>query len=489
MGGSWGRVSRGRAAFGVLRQAAEAPAAAGRLGTPVEVLGAHPGLLPVAAGLFAFALAAASLLLRAQALQLPAYDNAFFEQVVWNLGHGRGFRSTFFQADFLGLHFSPLLALPALLELAWPDGRLLALLHAGALAATAPAAYLFLRALLGDRPQAAWVAAALAAPVPLWAALQQAARAGFHTEALALPALLLAAWSGLRGRTLLCGALTLLALTAREDQAYGVAVIGLLLFFHGPSRRLGAALLAAALAWGLAVEQVVMPVLRGGVISQVDNYYHWLHGASPAAIASALANPAGWLAFTGMVVSAAALPLLRPAWLALTLPPLVADLLSAHDPQPEVLFQYALPIVLPMLVAAGLGARSLLDWRPRLRLAIPALMFPALLLGLLSGPLLRTPLAPSHAREQMLACTAALPATAPAAVDDSTALPLAARASLRLITEPAPPDYVVVDRAGAVPGYVDSPRRHAVLAQLPAEGRNLLCDDGRFQLWSPSAGG
>jgi hypothetical protein len=134
-----------------------APTSAGRV--RLAALGARPGLVPAAACLVAFALTAAWLQRRAQALDLPAYDSAFFEQVVWNLGHGRGFSGTFFPGDFLGLHFSPLLAAPALLELGWPDGRLLGLLHAAALAATAPAAFLFLRALLGDRPRAAWAAA------------------------------------------------------------------------------------------------------------------------------------------------------------------------------------------------------------------------------------------------------------------------------------------------------------------------------------------
>jgi uncharacterized membrane protein len=458
----------------------------------VAALGARPGLVPVAAGLLAFALTAASLLLRAQALDLPAYDNAFFEQVVWNLGHGQGFSGTFFPADFLGLHFSPLLVLPALLELAWPDGRLLALVHALAIAATAPAAFLFLRALLGDRPRADWAAVALAAPVPFWAELQQAARAGFHTEALALPALLLAGWAGLRGRTLACCALALVALTAREDQAYGVALIGLLLFFQGPSRRLGAGLVAAACTWALAVELVVMPGLRGGVVSQVDNYYHWLHEASPVAVCAALLNPSGWLAFAGMVASLAGLPLLRPRWFALSLPPLFADLLSAHHPQPELLFQYSLPLVVPLLVAAGLGGRRLLDWGPRegrlTRLVIPALAVPALLVAVLAGPLARTPLAPASARQQLLACTTGLPAAAPLAADDAVALPLAARPVLKIVTEASANDFVVVDRTGRVPSYIDAPHREAVLARLPAAGRRVLCDDGRFQLWTPAGG-
>jgi uncharacterized membrane protein len=444
-------------------------------------------VLPWASAVVAFGLTAASLLFRAQALDLPAYDNAFFEQVVWNLGHGRGFTSTFFPANFLGLHFSPLLALPALFELSWPDGDLLSLLHAAALAATAPAAFLFLRALLGERPRAGLTAAALAAPLPLWAELQQAARAGFHTEALAVPALLLAGWAGLRGRTFLCCALALAALTAKEDQVYGAAVIGLMLFFHGPSRRLGGALVVAACAWGLAVELVVMPYFLGRVVSQVDSYYRWLHTAPPGAILTAFLNLRGWLAFAGLTASMAGLPLLRLRWLALALPPLSADLLSAHHPQPELLFQYGLPLVVPILVAGGLGARRFLDWRPQ-PVALAALAVPALLIGLIGGPLARTPVVPSATRQQLLTCTASLPPGAPAAVDDTTALPLAARPVLHMITEASSTDFVVVDRSGRLPSYLDGPRRQDVLARLPAEGRRLICDDGRFQLWSPTGG-
>src|SRR5205823_6431224 len=173
-----------------------------------------------------------------------------------------------------------------------------------------------------------------------WPELQESARAGFHTEALALPLVLLAAWAGLGGRRWLCSGLILAVLAAREDQVYAVAVVGLLLFFHGPSKRFGAAILATAAAWGLVTEMLVMPGLRGAAVSQVDDYYRWLHTASPASLAAALLAPAGWIAFGGMVVATAGLPLLRPGWLALALPPLGADLLSAHQPQPQLLFQY-----------------------------------------------------------------------------------------------------------------------------------------------------
>jgi uncharacterized membrane protein len=462
-----------------------------RLRHPLDVLItalARPSTPPLAAAALGFALAAGTLLARSEALQLPAYDTAFFEQLVWNLGHGRGLSSGFFGGDFLGLHFEPLLALPAALELAWPDARLLALLHAAGLALSAPAAYLLLRALLDGRPGGPVAAAALAAPLPFWLALQQAAHAGFHPESMALPLVLLAGWAGLRGRTVLCWACAVAALGAKEDQAYAVAVVGLLLAVHGPSRRSGLVLAALAVAWGAVLVAVVMPALRGPVASDVDSYYAWLRHPAAGAVATALQRPAGWLAFAALIVGLAGLPLLRPAWLALALPPLLGDLLSAHYPQPELRLQYALPLVVPVLVAGGLGARRLLD-RPWPAPALAALAVPALVIGVAFGPLLgQRPPAAEPALGRLLACASALPAAAPLAVDDDAATALAARPVARPLTYGGPGDWVLVDRDGSVPSYVNAGARADHVAALAGEGRRRYCDDGRFELWGPAGG-
>jgi hypothetical protein len=464
--------------------------------------------VPLLTGAVAFAVIAWTLLQRSAGLSVSAYDTAFFEQVVWNLSRGRGFTSGFFGANFLGLHFSPLLALPAAVELAWPDARALALLQAAALGLSAPTAYLLLRALLGGRPGAPVAAAALAAVVPLWLALQQAASAGFHTEALALPLLLTAAWAGLGGRNILCWACALAALCAKEDQAYAVAVIGLLLAFHGPSRTSGVALVVVSVAWGAAVEFVVMPALRGPVRSDVASYYSWLPHAGAGPIALAMANRDGWLGFAALIAGMAGLPLLRPAWLALALPPLAGDLLSAHPSQTILHLQYALPLVVPVLVAGGLGVRSVLDrvvapHEGEARLAptaavgtqpgearlgpaaLAALAAPALVLGVVFSPLAGQGPLTTSSMQRLLACAAALPAEAPLAADDSVAAVLAARPVERPLTWARPGDWVIVDRASYVPAYVNGRARASELASLSSEGRRLYCDDGRFQVWGP----
>ncbi|MGH7919585.1 MAG: DUF2079 domain-containing protein [Candidatus Dormibacteraceae bacterium] len=481
--------------MGRLRASPALTARASRLGIrrrrapPIPLSSGAAACLSAAA---AFLLCLRTLLQRAAALQLPAYDTAFFEQVVWNLGHGNGWTSGYSAASFLGLHFEPLLLLPALLERVIPNWELLLVLESLGLAASAPAAYLFLRALLGGRRHAPIAAAALSAPLPFWILLQNAAVGAFHTETLALPLLLLAGWLGLRDRWRLCWPLLLVALTAKEDAAYGALVIGLLLFFFSPSRLQGAAVAGLSVVWAAVLELWLMPHLLEGTTSDLASYYAWLHQATPATVARHLAQPAGWVALALAIAGMAALPLLRPGWLLLAAPPFLGSLLSDHWPQPALHLQYGLPIVLPVFVAGGLGAARLLDTEmPRARRllsapAVAALCLPALVLGAALGPLAgQAPAIGPPLVEQLARCVAVIPAAAPVSTDDDIAVWLAARPDEVPLTRGRGSDWLIVDVGLTPPRYVAADRRARILGRLPASGRVLACSTGRFQVWTP----
>src|SRR5207245_9743941 len=110
-----------------------------------------------------------------------------------------GFCSRFARADFRGIHRELILGALAAVEKAWPSPIVLLIFSSAGLAAAAPGAYLFFRAVLpSDRAESPWLAVALSAPIPFWAAVQEAARDFFHPENMALAFALLAAWAGLR---------------------------------------------------------------------------------------------------------------------------------------------------------------------------------------------------------------------------------------------------------------------------------------------------
>jgi uncharacterized membrane protein len=445
----------------------------------------------------AFGWISGQLLRRADMLGGAAYDQAYFEQVVWRLGHGYGFSSSFAGGSFLGVHFEPILALPALLEIAWPDARLLSVIHAAALAAAAPCAFLFIRALLPAHQAAPWLAAGLAAPLPFWAEMQEAALADFHPEALALPFALLMAWAGLRGRPAWCWMFALLTLSAKEDQAYTVLVVALLLYFQGPAaiRRHALTLGVGAIVWGALLVALLMPALRAGSPAATGGYYLWLLTATPADILISLYHPGAFLIVLGMLASMAGLPLLAPRWLALDLPPLAADLLSHHVTQPDLHLHYGLILMLPMLVAGALGARWLLTDRPAISAwAVGVLALPALLVGLGLGrlpPAFASNQPATTGRDSLSALhrsADAMPPGAPVAADDNVAVALAARQRLYVIPDAPADTFVVIDRSAVPPGYIDRAARQQLIDRLPQSGRQLVRDDGRFQVWSPVGG-
>lgn len=462
-------------AFGLARSVACSRGAADRLAPALPLIAVLTSAV-IAAGWYATLLIA-----RDSGLRTPAYDQAFFQQLVWNLDHGRWFQSSFTPGSFLGLHFEPLLIIPAALERIWPDPRLLSLLAAFSIAALAPAAYVFLRALVG-KPG---VAAALAAPLPLWPALQEAARAGFHPEMIGLDLALLAGWAGLRGRTFLCWLLAFASLCAKEDQAWNVLVIGLVIAGVRLHRRLGAGLATVAIAWGIAVTTVVMPILRGGNRVDTESYYAWLREASPGSVVHALTSGAGGRAALVMLLCTGGLALLQPKWLLLAVPPFLANLLSHHDPQPALHLQYALPLVIPVLIAAAMAVRMLAmqAWLPA------ALAGPALILALSVGALPPAGGAPAVAFEQVSAldglahCVRVLPVDAPVAADDSLLPWLASRSSVHELSQARPSDYLVIDRQATNPAYVVATQGHL----RDFGNRPILYDDGRFMVAGPKA--
>jgi uncharacterized membrane protein len=456
---------------------------------------------------------AAELLRRDMALATPAYDQAFYQQLVWNLDHGRWFFSSFNQNSFLGVHFEPLLVVPAAFELVWPDPRLLTVINSLAVALVAPAAFLFLRAAFAPSRGGDYLAAALAAVLPFTPTMQEVARAGYHTETMAFPAVLLAGWAGLTHRPVQMWALAPIPLLAKEDQLYAVGVIALMVAVRGRGamRRHGLLLLGVAVAWGVALFLLIMPALRGGAVVDTQNYYGWL-GTFPTQLLAPIREPhavwmqlsslAGWTAVAVLVVSLGGLPLLRPGWALLILPALAADLLSRHYPQPELRLQYALLIVAPGLAAAAMGGRRALflierislqrpQLRRRLAPALVAVVVPGLALGGILGSLppadsASAAFARPASWSELAAVTSAIPPGAPVASDDDVASLLASRPVIHVLPSLCDRCYVVIDRSAESP-FMSDAQRARLLVALPA-GRRVIADDGRFQVWSPVGG-
>jgi uncharacterized membrane protein len=456
--------------------------------------------VPLAAAALAFAWTLRGELLRLYGLTGSAWDYGYDQQIIWNISVGQGFYSSFARANFLGIHFELIFVVLAAVEKLWPNPAVLLIFSSAGLAATAPAAYLFFRAMLpAERPESPWLAVALSATIPFWAAIQEAARDFFHPENMALALALLAAWAGIRGHRVAMWVLCVLVLTCKEDQVYTVGVIGLLMAAYGAPeiRKHWRFIIYLAAAWFLIGTGIVQQHFRNGGYTDFV-YYRWLFGLDPSTpntltnILTAAFRPGALLVVAAVIASMFALPLLAPRWLLLVIPPYLANVLSGHTPQNVLNLHYVLLLLFPLIVAGGAGARKFLEMRSiRPATALVAIL-PALILGWGTG---RFPPALgadqglySHpnAVAELQAATSMIPANAPVNADDALTLWLANRHTINDFPDRLDGTcYVVIDRQAYLSGPTHPDQRLAALNQLPTSGRTLLYDDGRFVVWSP----
>jgi uncharacterized membrane protein len=450
--------------------------------------------LLAAAAAFAWTLHAD--LQRLYGMTSSAWDLAYDQQVIWNVSVGQGFYSSFARANFLGIHFELIFVVLAAVEKFWASPVVLLIFSSAGLAATAPAAYLFFKAILPtDRAESQWLALALALPIPFWFSIQEAARDFFHPENLALALALLAAWAGIRGHRVAMWLLCVLVLTCKEDQVYTVGVIGLLMAAYGSPeiKKHWRFIVYLAGAWFLIGTGIVQQHLRDGGYTDFV-YYGWLvlHPSMGDVLAAVL-NPRALLVVAAIIASIGGLPLLAPRWLLLVIPSYLADVLSSHNPQNVLDLHYALLLLFPLVVAGGVGARNLLARRSFEPAYALVLIVPALLLawgtGRLPPALDANPAlySPRDTLSELRTAIAMIPTNAPVSADDGLAVWLANRHTINDFPDKLDPTcYVVLDHQPYISGPTNPAQRLAAIDQLASSGRRILFDDGRFQVWSPA---
>jgi uncharacterized membrane protein len=290
-------------------------------------------------------------------------------------------------------------------------------------------------------------------------------------------------------------ALCLVVLTCKEDQVYTVGVVGLLVrSFGAPNvQRHWRFIVYLAAAWFLVMIVYVQSYIRGPGYSDFV-YYRWLfQSPAPQAVIGALLSPDALVVMAAVVAGMGGLQLFAPRWLLLVIPPYAAEVLSGHTTERILQFHYVLLPLFPLVVAAGIGARNLLARRrviPELGVAI---VFGALLIGLVMGrfpPALNAEnsyYSRPDAVAQLEEAIQVIPASACVSADPGLAVWLANRPQINDFPDMLSGKcYVVLDRDAYISGPTDPAVRQDARDALPSSGRRVVYDDGRFQVWGPS---
>jgi uncharacterized membrane protein len=214
-----------------------------------------------------------------EGLHVPHGDSAMYEEHLWNVTHGKGFHSYLDGGLFLGEHIQVIHLLLIPLHLLWPSHLLLELCESLALAAGAVPVYRMASRHSGSRNTAVLLAAAYLLYVPMQFLDIAIDLKTFRPISFGVPLMLYALdqMELRRYRSMLI--FLMLALSAKEDYAIVVAMLGIwialsppngceLMIPETPSRKnvrlLGAGLALFGVVYLLVVIKLAIPWFREG---------------------------------------------------------------------------------------------------------------------------------------------------------------------------------------------------------------------------------
>ncbi len=232
-------------------------------------------------------------------LLIPHGDSAMYEEHLWNVWHGKGFRSYLDQGLFLGEHIQVihLLLLPA--HMIWPSHLTLELAESVALGSCTIPLFLIVHRHTRD----AWAACLLAISwlffFPMHFLDIAVDQKTFRPVCLGLPFLFWMIRSAESGRFSRAWVLLLLALSAKEDIALVTAPLGAVLAVSAwrgdtsqrPLRNWGIAMSSVSAAWLLLAVLVVIPAFRSGDVVHYSRYFGDLGSTPYELVRTTLSKP------------------------------------------------------------------------------------------------------------------------------------------------------------------------------------------------------
>jgi uncharacterized membrane protein len=248
-------------------------------------------------------------------------DLAGYSQAVWNTAHGEPFRTSVlpFTENYLGNHFTPILALFAPLYLLWPDPRILQLAQVVAGCLAILPLYWFAR----ERLPTPWPGVLLAAAYLAYPAFLHQILTDFHGVTLGAAVVMWAFFALLTRRDLLLLCLLPVMFLIREDLSLVIFLMGLYAIIFQRRWRLGLVLSAVGLAASALVILVLIPAFRGGREFHYGEYYAYLGGSPLEMARTLLLQPQAWLPralfrpklelLVQLLLPVAFLPLLAPS--------------------------------------------------------------------------------------------------------------------------------------------------------------------------------
>ena len=230
-------------------------------------------------------------------LLIPHGDSAMYEEHLWNVWHGKGFRSYLDQGLFLGEHIQVIHLLLLPLHMIWPSHLLLELAESVALGSCAVPLFLMVHRRTGDPWAACLVAISWLLFFPMHFLDIAVDQKSFRPVSLGLPFVLWMIHCAETQRFRVAWLMLLLALSAKEDMALMVAPVAIMLGWQArrdgnPSvMRWGWAAGLLSAIWLVLAVLVVIPAFRSGDVVHYSRYFGDLGSSPGELIKTALTSP------------------------------------------------------------------------------------------------------------------------------------------------------------------------------------------------------
>ena len=235
-------------------------------------------------------------------LLVPHGDSAMYEEHLWNVWHGKGFRSYLDQGLFLGEHIQVIHLLLLPLHMLWPHYLLLEWFASACLAASAFPIYSITLRHTGCRRAAFWLGLAWLFFNPMHFLDIAIDLKTLRPSCYGLFALFLFIDQAERGHRVRAALCCLLALLTQEDFALITGSISAVMFLLEKNRQeqserprqllFTAALTVASIAWVLLAVLIVIPAFRGGEVVHYSRYFGDLGSSPSELLRTAFTEPA-----------------------------------------------------------------------------------------------------------------------------------------------------------------------------------------------------
>lgn len=239
-----------------------------------------------------------------ESLMVPHGDSAMYEEHLWNLLHGKGFRSYLDNGRlFLGEHIQVVHILLVPLYVLWPSQILLELLQSAILASGAIPTYWLARRHTGSSKAATALAIGYLFYIPMQFLDIAVDFKTFRPNSFEIPLFLVAFDALERGRWRAFWLALVLALSCQEDAAMTIAPLGVWIALRaaaiaaqsgasiGRLRRIGAGLAIFGTAWVLFVVKIWLPWMRGEADPHFIKYFPELGESSGGILVNMLRHP------------------------------------------------------------------------------------------------------------------------------------------------------------------------------------------------------